>query len=111
MIVIAKKYAKKFYNSKSWLDCRASYISKVHGLCEHCLENDKHVPGYIVDHIVEITPSNIDDPEITLNHSNLQFLCLPCHNTKTFGKDVEVVRDGLKFDSSGNIVESKPNID
>lgn len=111
MVVIAKPYAKKFYNSKAWQDCRRSYISIVHGLCEDCLEEDKYVPGYIVDHKEEITPDNINDVEVTLNHENLRYLCLACHNTKTFGKDTEVVRDGLKFDSEGNIVESEPNID
>ena len=106
MIAIAKKYAKKFYDSKQWQDCRRSYISKVHGLCEHCLKEGKHVPGYIVDHIEEITPSNIDDVEITLNHQNLQYLCISCHNTKHFGKDVEVIRDGLMFDANGELIEA-----
>lgn len=102
---MAKDYAKAFYNSKQWLDCRASYISSVHGLCEHCLEAGKITPGYIVDHIIEITPSNIDNPEVTLSHDNLQFLCLACHNTKTFGTDTEVVASGLMFDIEGNLVE------
>lgn len=102
---MAKDYAKQFYNSKAWKNCRESYISKVHGLCEHCLELDKHIPGYIVDHIIEISPSNIDDPGITLNHENLQYLCLACHNTKTFSKDYDVTEQGLGFDSQGNLVE------
>lgn len=101
---MAKDYSKKFYNSKQWQDCRRSYISTVHGLCEHCLENDKHIPGYIVDHIIEINPSNINNPEITLNHENLQYLCLACHNSKTFGENTEVIREGLKFDREGNII-------
>ena len=53
---MAKPYAIKFYNSKEWKKCRRSYIKKVHGLCEHCLKEGKHIPGYIVDHIEEITP-------------------------------------------------------
>jgi 5-methylcytosine-specific restriction protein A len=97
---MAKEYAKGFYTSGVWRRCRAGYIaSRVAidgGMCEHCRE----VPGYIVDHIIEISPSNITDPEITLNHDNLQYLCLPCSNTKTFVKgaryrltgDGEVVR-------------------
>lgn len=104
---MAKPYAKSFYNSSAWLKCRASYISKVHGLCESCLARAKHIPGYIVDHIEEISQSNIDDPYITLNHENLQYLCLPCHNTKTFGADVKVIREGLTFDADGNIVRSE----
>jgi len=94
-----KPYAKKFYKSKAWQDCRASYISKVHGLCEHC-----QAPGYIVDHIEEITPDNINNPEITLNHQNLQFLCLPCHNTKHFKKH-EPLRDDVMFDSEGQLIK------
>ena len=101
---MAKDYAKQFYNSKLWKDCRSSYISSVHGLCEHCLEDGKVIPGYIVDHIIEIDPVNINDVGITLNHENLQYLCLACHNTKTFGKSVEVIREGLVFDSDGNVV-------
>ena len=78
---MAAIWAKKFYNSKAWKRCRASYISKVFGLCELCSD-----AGYILDHITELTEQNINDVNITLNHDNLQFLCLSCHNTKTFGK-------------------------
>lgn len=102
---MAKPYAKKFYNSKQWRKCRESYILKVNGLCEHCLKDGNHTPGYIVDHIKEITPDNIDDPYITLNHENLQYLCLVCHNRKTFGKDLEVTREGLIFDDNGNLID------
>ena len=102
---MAKPYAKSFYNSSPWLRCRESYISKVHGLCEHCLDRGEHIPGYIVDHIEEITPENINDPYITLNHDNLQYLCLACHNTKTFGSGEEDVREGLMFDSNGQLTK------
>ena len=101
---MAKPFAKKFYNSKEWINCRTSYISTVHGLCEHCLERGDHVPGYIVDHIEALTPENIEDPLVSLNHDNLQYLCLPCHNVKTFGKDVEVIREGLIFNEEGNLI-------
>lgn len=68
-------------------------------MCEHC----KEVHGYIVDHIVEITPQNIDNPDITLNHENLQYLCLPCHNTKTFGKAV-LIREDVMFNEHGDLI-------
>ena len=90
--------AKKFYKSKAWRLCRESYIPKVFGLCEHCEE-----PGYILDHIEEININNINDPNITLNHDNLQFLCTSCHNKKTFGSK-EVTRDDVMFDSNGNLI-------
>lgn len=99
---MAKDYAKKFYKSKAWQRCRASFIGKRQtvdgGLCQHC----KSKRGYIVDHIVEISPDNIDDVDIILNHNNLQYLCLECHNTKTFGKH-RSTRENLFFDEEGNI--------
>lgn len=102
---MAKEFSRAFYDSPAWRKCRKSYISKRQsidgGMCEHC----KQEIGYIVDHIEELTPDNINDPYITLNHENLQFLCLPCHNTKHFGKDTEVIRDELMFDKDGNIVK------
>lgn len=99
---MAKDYAKKFYKSKAWQRCRASFIAEREsidgGLCEHC----KKKRGYIVDHIKEITPENINDVSITLDHKNLQYLCLECHNTKTF-KKYHAVEENLFFDEEGNI--------
>lgn len=69
-------------------------------MCEHC-----GGAGYIVDHIEELNANNIDDPEITLNHDNLQYLCLPCHNKKTFRKH-EATRDDVMFDDNGNLVQA-----
>lgn len=92
--------AKRFYNSKQWQDCRESYISKVFGICEHCGR-----PGYICDHIVEINADNINDPEITLNHDNLQYLCTSCHNKKTFSKH-EPLREGFAFNERGELIET-----
>ncbi|MBS4538205.1 HNH endonuclease [Clostridium sp. D2Q-11] len=96
---MAKEWAKWFYKSRAWKKCRAAYIKKVIGICEHCGN-----PGYIVDHIEEITPDNINDPEITLNHDNLQYLCLSCHNKKTFKKK-EATREGLVFNERGELIK------
>lgn len=99
---MASEFAKKFYNSKQWKKCRQSFISYRitvdGGMCQHC----KDKLGYIVDHIEEITPDNINDPSITLNHDNFQYLCLECHNTKTFGKKEE---ERFYFDNDGMIHE------
>lgn len=97
---MARDFARSFYDSTAWRKCRKSYISQRQsidgGLCEHCQQE----LGYIVDHIEELTPENINDPYITLCHDNLQYLCLPCHNTKTFGKKEE---QRYIFDSNGMI--------
>lgn len=104
---MAKDYARSFYKSKAWQQCRASFIGERRsidgGLCEHC----KSKRGYIVDHIIEITPDNINDVNITLNHSNLQYLCLECHNTKTFSKNKSTDKN-LFFDEEGNLRKIGP---
>ena len=103
---MSKPYSKKFYHSKAWKQCRASYIAKVYGLCERCMDNGRLIPGYIVHHKIEITPENINDPAITLNHDNLQYVCVECHN-RLHGvyANTEPIREGLMFDEMGNIVK------
>ena len=76
---MAKAYARQFYSSKAWQDCRNEYAKKVHHLCENCLRQGIYKPGEIVHHRIEISPLNIDRPEITLNQKNLQLLCRECH--------------------------------
>lgn len=96
--------AKKFYRSTAWRKCRKSYIATVPDkMCEHCHEQ----LGYIVDHIKEINIKNIHNPDVTLNHDNLQFLCLECHNTKTFRK-YSAIPDGFLFNSDGDLEPIPP---
>ena len=102
---MAKPFAKKFYNSKAWKECRKSYINSVHGLCERCLAKGRYEPGYILHHKKYLTPDNINDPYITLNHDNLEYVCLDCHNEEHIGK-YESVEKGLEFDMYGNLIET-----
>lgn len=90
--------AKRFYRSKAWRDCRLSYISKVFGLCERCNRS-----GEIVHHKEYISMDNINDPEILLNHDNLELLCIDCHNKEHFRKH-EPIREGFGFDVEGNLI-------
>lgn len=97
---MAKEYSKGFYNSPAWRKVRKAFITERvridGGMCQKC----KDTTGYIVDHITEISPDNINDTSITLSWSNLQYLCLPCHNTKTFGEHEE---KRYYFDDNGYI--------
>ena len=106
---MAKPFAKKFYASKAWKDCRASFISYRitidGGECQKCHKTQ----GYIVDHKIELTPVNINDVSVTLNHKNFNFLCLKCHNLKTFGSGESYTIKGLKFDEEGDLVEDDDN--
>ncbi len=77
---MAKEFSKNFYNSKAWKRCRAAYINNRvlidGGMCEKC----KKELGYILHHKKELTPANIKDVDITLNHCNLEYVCHDCHN-------------------------------
>ena len=107
---MAKEWAIKFYKSSVWKKCRESYISTVFGLCEECTREctreGKEVSGYIVHHKISLTPSNINDVDITLSHDNLEYLCLECHN-KEHGicASGDVLREGLMFNIYGELVE------
>ena len=98
---MAKDFSRAFYNSKQWRDCRASYIKKVHGICERCGE-----PGLILHHKIELTAENINDAFISLSHDNLEYLCIDCHNKEHFTSG-DMIRDGLYFDEEGQLVEVK----
>jgi len=96
-----KEYAKKFYKSKAWKNCRAAYFTSKYGLCERCAG-----PGKIVHHIKYITPENITDPNITLNHSNLELLCQDCHNREHHER-YGVTSWGLMFDCNGDLIKKE----
>lgn len=100
---MAKEFAKSFYKSKAWIECRDGYIKSVYGLCERCEK-----PGYIVHHKITLTPQNINDPNTTLNWNNLEYLCQNCHNKEHHKNKEGITRDGLEFDEFGNLVQSPP---
>ena len=93
-----KPFAEKFYHSRAWRKCRNAYYVSQHGLCERCGN-----AGLIVHHIIELTPKNINDPNITLNWNNLELVCQACHNAEHMGG--EVTAAGLVFDADGNLVK------
>ena len=77
---MAKEWAEGFYKSAKWIRCRSAYIAERRridgGLCEVCRE----LPGYIVHHKTTLTPENINDPEVALNHKLLSYECKRCHD-------------------------------
>lgn len=99
-----KEWAESFYKSKAWQKTRKAYIVSVFGLCERCRERGLLVEGKIVHHKKHLTEENINDPAVSLNPKNLEYLCQACHNEehmKVYGE----VRAGLAFDSNGNLVQ------
>lgn len=51
-------------------------------MCENCLRSGLYSPGEIVHHKIELTPANVNKPEITLSWDNLELLCRRCHAEK-----------------------------
>ena len=104
---MAKEFAKSFYNSKAWKKCRAAYIAYRQqvdgGICESCHE----VPGYIVHHKIELTPENINDPDISLSFNNLKYDCHICHQ-KENSNDVAAGLVKYEFSDDGEIICSPP---
>jgi len=109
---MAKGFAKAFYKSAAWSKCRASYIKERiaidGGYCEKCKEE----LGYIVHHTILLTPQNISDPSVTLNHEYLRYECKKCHdkNEGHFNKNKKTssTKDGYRFNEEGQLVPVLP---
>ena len=76
---MAREFSAKFYKTSVWRDCRNAYSAYRGHLCEECIRRGVLSHGEIVHHKIELTPDNIDNPEITLNFNNLELLCRQCH--------------------------------
>ena len=70
---------ESFYSSDRWRKCRKVFLQNKGGLCELCLKRGLIKLATQVHHRQHITPDNLDDPRITLDHSNLMALCDECH--------------------------------
>lgn len=99
---MAKEWAKAFYNSKRWQQCRDSYVSQRiitdGGECEICGISQ----GYIVHHKTALTESNIGNPDISLSHDNLQYVCKDCHDKiEGHGVGNKKIKPLFAFDAEG----------
>lgn len=98
---MVKDYAKSFYDSSAWRNTRSAYMTSQNYICERCGSVAR-----IVHHKTYITQQNISDPNITLDWTNLEALCMDCHAAEhSSGK---ICAKGLQFDSNGNLEKSPP---
>ena len=95
-----KDYTASLYSSKAWQKTREAYKRSVGGLCEVCWAKGVVKPGEIVHHKIHLTPENINDPEISLNHEHLEYQCKPCHQLKIKGGI-----QGWRNEKAGNICD------
>lgn len=105
---MAKEFAKAFYNSKAWIKCKNSYIQQRvmvdGGMCEECHTNI----GYIVHHRIALTENNITNPDIALNHDNLEYVCKDCHDQfDGHGLGHKKVQPLFTFDSNGQPISQR----
>lgn len=105
---MAKEYAKAFYNSKKWQQCKDSYISQRisidGGMCEECHTN----MGYIVHHKKMLTQNNINNPLISLNHKNLEYVCKECHDKfEGHGVGRKRIEPLFDFDAEGQPISRR----
>ena len=70
---------ERFYTTRAWRKSRESFLQEKGRLCEICLSKGLIEPAVHVHHKVPITADNLNDPRITLDHSNLMALCEECH--------------------------------
>ena len=100
-IEMAQEWAKWFYKGKAWQRCRWSYIQSRMmidgGKCEVCKDRQ----GYIVHHIEGLTRTNINDPEVSLNHENLSYECKLCHDMNDGHGLNKALKPLCTFDSNG----------
>ena len=97
-----REFAREFYSSQAWRDCRDSFKKSKRGLCERCLEKGIYNAGDAVHHKIHLTPQNITDPNITLSWDNLMLLCADCH------AEIHKRQKRYKFDECGHCVVNSP---
>ena len=96
---MAKDWAAAFYHSPIWKATRKRALIRDGYTCRFCGARATEV-----DHIQELTPTNINDPSVSLSLSNLQSLCHDCHTRKTMA-DKGIIKpdcdEGFCFDADG----------
>lgn len=101
---MAKDYAKKFYKSKAWKQCKDGYLKTQDYICERC-----GGPAKVVHHKRYIDIKTINDPSITLAWDNLETLCQDCHTNEHLANSN--VREDVRFSAKGELIFVGPPLD
>lgn len=111
---------KSFYNSKKWKVFRENYIlEKTKEAKVNCSKCGKNILNQkiILHHKIELTDDNVNDYDISLNPSNIEMLCLDCHNKehKRFGykkeKGIYIVYGPPLSGKTSYVLENKGDLD
>lgn len=90
-----------FYNSSRWKKVAKSFMASKNFVCEIC-----GAPAKICHHKIWLNAENVRDPNIALDWSNLQAVCIDCHNRIHYGDHARI-----DFDQDGNIIEVEETSD
>lgn len=104
------------YQSKAWKQIRQGVWLKQHCICARChrpvyvdgisdyLPKEKRLRG-IVHHKIYLTEDNYTNDSIAFDESNLEGLCIDCHNLEHARPGV--TKKQYQFDEDGNLVPRK----
>ena len=95
---MAQSWSIAFYNSKLWKQQRRFALQRDGYSCRDCSSRAEEV-----HHIIELTPANISDYDISLNLDNLVSLCFDCHQKRHKGEGD--LPNGFVFDENGHPVQ------
>lgn len=101
---MAKQFSRAFYHSSDWEHARDAALERDAHLCQHCLARGEITPAVMVHHIVELSPANVNDPDIATKPDNLVSLCDRCHKQVHGWIRQGATRQGFGFDADGNLV-------
>lgn len=65
-----------FYRTTKWLNKRKKILRRDKYTCQECWKYGKMTPAVYVHHIQHLE----DRPDLALTDSNLESVCLACHN-------------------------------
>lgn len=100
------------YKSKAWKKIRLNVCLEQGCLCARCsrpvyvsgisqwIPKEKRLKG-IVHHKEYLTDENYTDDHIAYDESNLELLCIDCHNREHY---LKATRQDVRFDEDGNLV-------
>lgn len=101
---MAKEFSDAFYHSKAWENAREDALIRDSRLCQRCLAAGEIKPAVMVHHVIELTPANINEQNITCGLDNLVSLCDKCHKITHGWARGGATRPGLAFDGNGNLI-------
>ena len=67
---------ENFYKTAKWKAKREKILRRDGYRCQECRKYGKNTPATYVHHILHLE----DRPDLALVDSNLESVCLPCHN-------------------------------